>query len=123
MAPVHYTGTGNGGAVGSALHWIEGTILGSVATAVAVIAVASIGFLMLTGRIELRRAAQVILGCFIVLGASSIAAGLRTAGSAAGTGPSVEDVMTETQLPSLPAYPDSPARQYDPYAGAALRRE
>lgn len=120
MTPLHYAATGNGSAVESALNWIEGTLLGSVATAVSVIAVASIGFLMLTGRIETRRAAQVILGCFVVLGASS---GLQIAGSTAGTAPSVETGLTEAQPLPLPVYPETPTTQYDPYAGAALTRE
>ncbi|MGI8931802.1 MAG: TrbC/VirB2 family protein, partial [Sphingomicrobium sp.] len=34
-----------------AVNWLQGTLLGNVATAVAVIAVAAVGFLMLTGRI------------------------------------------------------------------------
>ena len=33
----------------SAVRWLQGTLLGTVATVVAVIAVASVGFLMLTG--------------------------------------------------------------------------
>ena len=41
------------GAIVGALGWMQGTLLGNVATAVAVIAVASVGLLMLTGRIEL----------------------------------------------------------------------
>ena len=40
-------------AVMSALGWLEGALLGSVATMVAVIAVASVGFLMLSGRAEI----------------------------------------------------------------------
>ena len=39
----------------AALEWIQGTLLGNVATTAAVIAVAVVGFLMLTGRIEWRR--------------------------------------------------------------------
>jgi len=39
-------------------------LLGNAATAVAVIAVAMVGFLMLTRRINWRIGATVILGCF-----------------------------------------------------------
>ena len=42
---------GSGPIVG-AVNWLQGTLLGNVATAVAVIAVAAVGFLMLTGRIN-----------------------------------------------------------------------
>jgi type IV secretion system protein VirB2 len=61
----------------SAVHWLQGTLLGTVATVVAVIAVASVGFLMLTGRINWRYGVTVILGCFILFGAASIVAGIR----------------------------------------------
>lgn len=72
---------GSGPVVG-ALHWLEGTLLGTVATVVAVIAVASVGFLMLTGRMNWRYGATVILGCFILFGAASIVAGIQTSATA-----------------------------------------
>jgi type IV secretion system protein VirB2 len=46
---------------------------------VAVIAVAVVGFMMLTGRINWRHGAVVILGCFVLFGAASIVAGIRSA--------------------------------------------
>ncbi len=70
------------GAIVSAVRWLEGTLLGTVATVVAVIAVASGGFLMLTGRINWRYGATVILGCFILFGAASIVAGIQSSASA-----------------------------------------
>ena len=66
------------GVIVSAVHWLEGTLLGTIATVVAVIAVASVGFLMLTGRINWRYGATVILGCFILFGAASIVAGIQS---------------------------------------------
>lgn len=62
----------------SAVRWLEGTLLGTVATVVAVIAVASVGFLMLTGRINWRYGVTVILGCFVLFGAASIVAGIQS---------------------------------------------
>ena len=67
------------GPIVAALSWVQGTLLGNVATAVAVIAVAMVGFLMLTGRINWRIGATVILGCFILFGAATIVAGIRAA--------------------------------------------
>ena len=58
------------------LGWLQATLLDPIATTVAVIAVASVGFLMLTGRIDLRRSAQVVIGCFIIFCASTIVQGL-----------------------------------------------
>lgn len=67
------------GVIINAVSWLQGTLMGTVATVVAVIAVACVGFMMLTGRINWRHGAVVILGCFILFGAASIVAGIRTA--------------------------------------------
>jgi type IV secretion system protein VirB2 len=65
------------GVIIGAVNWLQGTLLGTFATVAAVIAVASVGFMMLTGRINWRHGAVVILGCFILFGAASIVAGIR----------------------------------------------
>jgi type IV secretion system protein VirB2 len=69
---------GSGPIVGAVL-WVQETLLGTVATVVAVVAVASVGFMMLTGRMNWRYGASVILGCFILFGAASIVAGIQSA--------------------------------------------
>jgi type IV secretion system protein VirB2 len=67
------------GVIINAVNWLQGTLMGTVATTVAVIAVVVVGFMMLTGRINWRHGAVVILGCFILFGAASIVAGIRAA--------------------------------------------
>ena len=67
------------GPIVAALGWLQGTLLGNVATAVAVMAVAAVGFMMLTGRMNWRFGATVIIGCFILFGAASIVAGIQAA--------------------------------------------
>ena len=67
------------GPIVAALMWLQGTLLGNVATAVAVIAVAMVGFMMLTGRMNWRFGATVIIGCFILFGAGTIVAGIQSA--------------------------------------------
>ena len=62
----------------AALGWVQGTLLGNLATTAAVIAVAVVGFMMLTGRIEWRRGLTVVIGCFIIFGAAAIVAGIRS---------------------------------------------
>jgi type IV secretion system protein VirB2 len=62
----------------AALDWVQGTLLGNLATSAAVIAVAVVGFLMLTGRMDWRRGLTVVVGCFIIFGAVSIVAGIRS---------------------------------------------
>ncbi|MDT7933827.1 MAG: TrbC/VirB2 family protein [Sphingomonadaceae bacterium] len=74
---------GSGPIVG-ALTWIQDTLMGQVATTVAVIAVAMVGFMMLTGRMNWRFGATVIVGCFVLFGAASIVAGIQGAARAAG---------------------------------------
>src|SRR5689334_3391874 len=61
----------------AAVSWLQGTLLGTVATTVAVIAVSWVGMLMLAGRLEIRRGLVTILGCFILFGASAIAGGIQ----------------------------------------------
>lgn len=65
------------GPIVAALGWLQGTLLGNVATAVAVMAVAAVGFGMLTGRMNWRFGATVIIGVFILFGAASIVAGIQ----------------------------------------------
>ena len=72
---------GSGPIVG-AMSWLQGTLLGTVATVAAIIAVACIGFLMLSGRMNWRYGITVIFGCFILFGAASIVGGIRSSASA-----------------------------------------
>lgn len=55
----------------AAVQWLEGLLLGSVATIIGVLGVACLGLLLMSGRIDVRRAVQVIFGCFVLFGASS----------------------------------------------------
>ena len=66
------------GPIVAALAWMEGTLLGNVATAIAVMAVAAVGFMMLTGRMNWRFGATVIIGCFVLFGAASIVSGIQS---------------------------------------------
>ncbi|MEA3038705.1 MAG: hypothetical protein QOE79_1218 [Sphingomonadales bacterium] len=111
----------------TAIGWLQGTLLGTVATTLAVIAVAAVGMMMLTGRINLRRGASVVFGCFILFGASSIAGGIQSAVAAADFGsaplPAAYQPVVEAPPPVLVAPPPAPAKppvQNDPYAGASV---
>lgn len=70
------------GAIVGAVQWVQGTLMGTVATTIAVIAVAFVGMMMLTGRMNWRHGAAVIVGCFILFGAASIVAGIQSAAQA-----------------------------------------
>ncbi|MEP7210987.1 MAG: TrbC/VirB2 family protein [Alphaproteobacteria bacterium] len=85
LAQVYSAGAPAGsGPIVAAVNWVQGTLLGSVATAVAVIAIAIVGFMMLTGRMNWKHGITVILGCFILFGASAIVAGIQGAARLAG---------------------------------------
>jgi type IV secretory pathway VirB2 component (pilin) len=67
------------GPIIAAMSWMQGTLLGNLATTAAVIAVAVCGLMMLTGRMNWRFGATVILGCFVLFGATAIVAGIQAA--------------------------------------------
>ena len=98
-----------------AIDWIEQMLLGSVATVVATLAVAITGLLLLNGRMDWRRGARTIAGCFLIFGAPIIAAGLLA--PATSTSPGAVSPVLE---PEVPPPPPRPPEAYDPYAGAAL---
>lgn len=103
----------------AAVAWLQNTVLGTAATAVAVIAVAFVGLAMLNGRLSVRHGVTVVLGCFILFGAPAIVAGIRSfvgGGDLAG-GPN----PPEPPLPAIAAPPPiaAPAGN-DPYAGASV---
>lgn len=99
--------------------WVQGLVLGNTATIVAVIAVAAVGLLMLSGRLDIRRGITVALGCFILFGAGGIAAAITRLGLAdAGSNPQITDAPSP--LTGREASPDQPGSTYDPYAGASV---
>lgn len=108
-------------ALTTAVTWLEGVLLGSVATAVATIAVAGVGFMLLTGRVHYRKGAQVVIGCFILFGAPTIVAGVTSASASigGGSGPAPEVVVSPpVAVAPMPA-PAQPPGNYDPFAGAS----
>lgn len=98
-----------------AAKWAGDVLLGSMATIIAIICVAFLGFLMLQGRINWKRAATVILGCFILFGARNMAASfdLRDGRD--------EDYIASSS-PAPAALKPPPNDAYDPYAGASIIR-
>lgn len=105
-------------AITSAASWVSDLLLGPLATVIAVIAIAWIGFAMLSGRVDIRRGLSVVFGCFLLFGAKGIADGLRSA--------SISDAMPATaSVPPAPVFAKPPpttnaTNGYDPYAGASV---
>jgi type IV secretory pathway VirB2 component (pilin) len=104
----------------AAVSWVEATLLGTVATTIAVIAVASIGLMMLAGRVNIRHGLTVILGSFILFGASAIVAGIQASLAGLGTVPSPSPAIAAPPL--APPPPGSRPADNDPYAGASVPR-
>lgn len=100
-----------------AAGWLVTLITGELSLPLCTLAVAFIGFMILRGRLELRRSAAVVLGCFVLLGAPTIAGAFLRFGEAAarsaGSG-SNADANLGDRSPVPPA-------DYDPYAGASMR--
>ena len=78
-AQVQHQDPEGAGPIIAAMDWLQGSLLGNVATTAAVIAVAAVGFMMLTGRMNWRYGITVVVGCFVLFGATSIVAGIRAA--------------------------------------------
>jgi hypothetical protein len=98
-------------------RWIENVMVGDLALGLCVIAVAFIGALMLTGRLQLREGARVVIGCFVLLSAPVIAVGmLEYAASPVTTKLSVLEPDVR-----LPPRPEFPGLSYNPYAQASVR--
>lgn len=106
--------TSDSSAVVEASEWIAGLLTGSLATGIAVIAIAAVGFGMLGGRIDLRRGASAILGCFLLFGAPAIAEALSSLSRS-----EVSAAPDAAPPPSAGPAPNAPPQQ-DPYAGASL---
>ena len=106
--------------LGAASEWTQGVLGGSLATALCVVAIALLGLLLLSGRLRVRRSVEVVLGCFLLLGAGLLAGQLQAlaAGAAGAEGTGAEQVI----LPSAEETPSRPPANYDPYAGASLRQ-
>jgi type IV secretion system protein VirB2 len=106
-------------AIASSATWISDLVFGSLATTIAIIAIAWVGFAMLSGRINIKRGLSVIFGCFLLFGAKSIASGLQNAATSQGA-------TVTASVPPPPTYarstPTNPQGGYDPYAGAAVMR-
>lgn len=107
-------------ALADALAWLSGLLTGTLASTIAIIAVASVGLLLISGRVDVRRSLQVILGCFIIFGASTIAAGIVSSMAGAASSGAEVQVNPPPVYPTASVRSSAPSSPYDPYAGAAL---
>ena len=106
-------------AIVSAVQWVETILVGGLATPIAVLAVAGLGFGLLEGRLAPRQALRVVLGCFILFGAPTIVGALQAAISSSVPSVVVEPAPVVPVVPSAPANPNSRkgGNPFDPYSG------
>ncbi|MFL0357587.1 TrbC/VirB2 family protein [Erythrobacter sp. GH1-10] len=102
--------------LGGSLDWINGLLLGELALTLCVLAVAFVGFLMLSGRLAVREGLRVALGCFVLLGAPTIAVAISGAFERS---ESVDPTIVEAPSPSPRG--DLESAEYNPYAQASVR--
>jgi type IV secretory pathway VirB2 component (pilin) len=100
----------------NAVDWISGILFGQLAISIAVIAIAWLGFSMLHGHINPRRALSVLVGCFLIFGARIIADGLRFPSS--GDVPTPIAVNAPPPAQSIAPPQANQTNAFDPYAGA-----
>ena len=98
------------------IEWLAALLTGTLATSIAILAVATVGFMLLSGRVQAAQVARVVLGCFIVFGAASIATGVSTLAILADPPPNVASQSIEP-----PEFRTSEFTEgaYTPYPGAA----
>ncbi|MFL0357588.1 TrbC/VirB2 family protein [Erythrobacter sp. GH1-10] len=106
----------SGSGIGSSVDWLGGALFGEVAVVLCVLAVAFVGFLLLTGRLAVREGARVMMGCILPLGAPLIAMALI---ENSGRGDVYEPRIT--QIPPPASRQDIEAVEYNPYAQASVR--
>lgn len=110
----------SGSSFGATIDWISSVLLGELAITLSVLAVAMLGFSLLSGRLHLRLGGRVVLGLFLLLGAPAIVTAFSV--GLIGASDTGSTVVFERAPPPSPRQ-DLPPANYDPYAGASLRRD
>jgi type IV secretory pathway VirB2 component (pilin) len=107
-------------AIIASVDWVRIMLTGNLASTLAVIAVACIGLVLLSGRIPSRRGFEVLFGCFIIFGATSIAHGLVQVLQNADRHELTRSHSATIALEPSTIRSPSPVTEFDPYARAAL---
>ena len=108
----------DGGAINGAVVWIDSLLLGSIGSSFAIIAVAFVGFRILSGELPIRHGLRVIVGVFILFGSPFLARSLLDLARPNG---GVAVIPLEIAVPPPVLTPRAPAAPtpFDPYAGAS----
>lgn len=102
-----------------ATAWFTQSALMSLIQPMAILAVSILGIAMLRGHFPVRRGGMAIIGCFIMIGAVSIAASLLSGTNSGASTRLPEPIGLKTDSPP-PRTKPGPTPSNDPYAGASL---
>ena len=99
-----------------AVTWLVALLTGAAAVSIATLVVAAIGFSLLQGRVRYERFVRVILGCFVIFGAATIASALSSLSS-----PEDALALQQTVVVAPPEFQTDETIEgaYEPYPGAA----
>lgn len=101
-----------------AASWVSTILAGEMVIVLCTVAVALFSFQLLLGRIQMARGLRTVVGIFLLLGAPTIAAGMMAwQADNGGPKPLILDPQRVDQTRG-----DIPEADFDPYAGASLRR-
>lgn len=107
-------------ALEGSVNWLSDLMTGSIAVTLCVIAVAFVGFAMLTGRMPIRRGLLTAIGAFVLLAAPIVASGLAQIWQSQSSVVYAPDIDADSNMkPRDELDPSS----YDPYAGASLNSQ
>lgn len=107
-----------GKALEASVGWLVELLTGNLAVTLCVVAVALLGFALLSGRVSVQRGLSTALGAFILLAAPTVAAGFAQIWQGQDAIVFAPEVAPTDDLP--PRGVLKPA-DYDPYAGASIR--
>ena len=99
------------------LDWMQTTLFGEIALGLCTVAIALFGIGLLWGRVSISRSWSTMVGCFVLLGAPTLAPSLADFARSAAP---QERVILPPGASSLDERPPLPPVSDDPYAGASL---
>jgi type IV secretory pathway VirB2 component (pilin) len=117
MAMTSFSGSpGTESTLVASADWVRDLVTGSLGTAMAVIAIAWLGFTLLQGRTSARDGVRITLGCFILFGAPQLAASIVHMAHSEQSAP----VTSSFKPPPKPLVLPTKPPVFDPYAGASV---
>lgn len=104
----------------AASAWIAGLLTGPITGSLMAIAIALIGYEMLTGRLSILKGMRVICGCFILVSSATIAQSLMGITSRTPYAIEPQPAIGSTQRSLTPATnpPVQSGNPFDPYSGS-----